>query len=74
MIVLFDPELSEIRGLGKVTLLSRDPPNSEPAQGVFSAAPRSDFPQFSVTRPHGQKTSSKTNKLPFIERNDRDAL
>lgn len=65
--MLFDPKLLEIGDLRKVTLLSSDSPNPEPAEEYFHLFLRSDFSQFSVTRPHGQKISSKNNKLSSSE-------
>ena len=61
LVTLFDPELLEIGGLGKVTPLSSDPPTQSQLVSVFICS----FSQFSVMRPCGQKTSSKINKLSF---------
>ena len=61
IVTLFDPELLEIGGLGKVTPLSSDPPTQSQPVSVFTC----DFSQFSVMRPCGQKTSSKSDKLSF---------
>ena len=63
IVTLFDPELLEIGGLGKVTPLSSDPPTQSQPVSVFTC----DFSQFSVMRPCGQRPLQKAINFPFIK-------